>query len=60
MEYYNARLLTDHADSGDDHDKINRAISILIAYPILVKETDFFRYLMTSKVISISFLYKIL
>jgi predicted transposase/invertase (TIGR01784 family) len=35
MEYYNARLLTDQVDSGDDYDKINRAISILISYPIL-------------------------
>jgi predicted transposase/invertase (TIGR01784 family) len=43
-EYYNARLLTDQVDSGDDYDKINRAISILIAYPILLKETKEFHY----------------
>jgi predicted transposase/invertase (TIGR01784 family) len=40
MEYYNARLLTDQVDSGDDYDKINRAISILISYPILIKENN--------------------
>jgi predicted transposase/invertase (TIGR01784 family) len=44
MEYYNARLLTDQVDSGDDYDKINRAISILISYPILVKETEEFHH----------------
>jgi predicted transposase/invertase (TIGR01784 family) len=44
MEYYNARLLTDQADSGDDYDKINRAISILISYPILIKENKEFHY----------------
>jgi predicted transposase/invertase (TIGR01784 family) len=44
MEYYNARLLTDQVDSGDDYDKINRAISILISYPILVKEIKEFHH----------------
>jgi predicted transposase/invertase (TIGR01784 family) len=44
MEYYNARLLTDQVDSGDDYDKINRAISILISYPILLKETKEFHH----------------
>ncbi|MDR1489493.1 MAG: Rpn family recombination-promoting nuclease/putative transposase [Desulfovibrio sp.] len=44
MEYYNARLLTDQADSGDDYAKINRAISILISYPILIKENKEFHH----------------
>ncbi|MDR1488995.1 MAG: Rpn family recombination-promoting nuclease/putative transposase [Desulfovibrio sp.] len=44
MEYYNARLLTDQVDSGDDYGKINRAISILISYPILIKENKEFHY----------------
>ena len=37
--YYNARLLTDQIGSGDEYDKINRAISILISYPVLIEET---------------------
>jgi predicted transposase/invertase (TIGR01784 family) len=32
--YYNARLLTDQIASGDEYDKINRAISILISVMI--------------------------
>jgi predicted transposase/invertase (TIGR01784 family) len=44
MEYYNARLLTDQVDSGDDYDKINRAISILISYPILIKGNKEFHH----------------
>jgi predicted transposase/invertase (TIGR01784 family) len=44
MEYYNASLLTDQMDSGDDYDKINRAISILISYPVLIKETKVFHH----------------
>ena len=40
--YYNARLLTDQIVSGDDYDKINRAVSILISYPILIEETGEF------------------
>jgi predicted transposase/invertase (TIGR01784 family) len=39
MLYYNARLLTDQIVSGDDYDKINRSISILISYPVLLEET---------------------
>jgi predicted transposase/invertase (TIGR01784 family) len=44
MEYYNARLLTDQVDSGDDYDKINRAVSILISYPVLLKENGEFHH----------------
>ena len=40
MLYYNARLLTDQILSGDDYDKINRAVSILISYPVLFEETN--------------------
>ena len=40
IEYYNARLLTDQIVSGDDYDKINHAISILISYPVLFEETN--------------------
>ncbi|MDR3175944.1 MAG: Rpn family recombination-promoting nuclease/putative transposase [Desulfovibrio sp.] len=36
--YYNARLLTDQIVSGDDYDKINRAVSILISYHVLIAE----------------------
>ncbi len=42
MEYYNSKLLIDQMDAGDDFDQINRAISILIYYPILIKETKEF------------------
>jgi predicted transposase/invertase (TIGR01784 family) len=38
MLYYNARLLTDQILSGDDYGKINRAVSILISYPVLIEE----------------------
>jgi predicted transposase/invertase (TIGR01784 family) len=38
IQYYNARLLTDQIVSGDDYGKINRAISILISYPVLIEE----------------------
>jgi predicted transposase/invertase (TIGR01784 family) len=37
--YYNARLLTDQIVSGDDYDKINHAVSILISYPVLFEQT---------------------
>ena len=40
--YYNARLTTDQLVSGDDYSKINRAISILISYPVLIEETGEF------------------
>ncbi len=39
LEYYNARLLTDQIGSGNDYDQINRAVSILISYPILLEST---------------------
>ena len=39
MEYYNAKLLIDQMDAGSDFDTINRAISILIYYPVLIKES---------------------
>jgi predicted transposase/invertase (TIGR01784 family) len=42
MLYYNARLLTDQIVSGDEYDAINRAISILISYPVLLEETGEF------------------
>jgi predicted transposase/invertase (TIGR01784 family) len=42
MEYYNSKLLIDQMDAGNDFDQINRAISILIYYPILIKESKEF------------------
>ena len=39
IAYYNARLQTDQIASGDGYDKINRAISILISYPVLLEES---------------------
>ena len=42
MLYYNARLLTDQIISGEDYDKLNRAVSILISYPILVENSEEF------------------
>ena len=40
LNYYNARLLTDQIVVGDEYNKINRAITILISYPVLFKETS--------------------
>ena len=37
MLYYNARLLTDQIVSGDDYDAVNRAVSVLISYPVLLE-----------------------
>jgi predicted transposase/invertase (TIGR01784 family) len=42
IEYYNASLLTDQIAAGDDYGKLNRAISILISYPVLLEETKEF------------------
>ena len=39
MLYYNARLVTDQITSGEDYDKINRAICVLISYPVLLEQT---------------------
>ena len=39
ISFYNARLQTDQMAAGDDYDKINRAISILISYPVLIEGT---------------------
>ena len=44
MLYYNARMLTDQIVSGEDYDKINQAISILISYPILLEETEAYHH----------------
>jgi predicted transposase/invertase (TIGR01784 family) len=43
-EYYHARLKTDQVDAGDDYDKMNRAISILISYPVLLAESKEFHH----------------
>ena len=40
IEYYNASLLIDQLSAGDDYDKICPAITILISYPVLIKEND--------------------
>jgi predicted transposase/invertase (TIGR01784 family) len=39
LEYYNARLLTDQIGSGNNYEQINRAVSILISYPVLLENT---------------------
>jgi len=44
IQYYNARLLTDQIGSGEEYDKINRAITILISYPVLVEQTKEFHH----------------
>jgi predicted transposase/invertase (TIGR01784 family) len=42
--YYKARLVTDQITSGDDYEKINRAITILISYPVLIEEHKEYHY----------------
>ena len=44
IEYYNARLLTDQIASGDDYDTLNRAITIVISYPVLIAESKEFHH----------------
>ena len=39
ISYYNARLLTDQIASGDEYNKINSTISILISYPVLIEDS---------------------
>ena len=42
IEYYNAKLMANQIGVGDDYDRINRVVTILISYHDLVRETTEF------------------